>query len=361
MIRVLHVLGGLNRGGAETMVMNLYRNIDRTKVQFDFIIHTKEKQDYNDEILSLGGKIFTFPSFNLLNIFFLRKIWKSFFKTHPEYKILHSHVRSYASIYLPIAKKNGLITIIHSHSISNGKGVKSLLKSLLQLPLRKQADYCFACSEKAGKWLFGKRTTRQKKFVIVKNGIDLSKFEYDEEIRKKLRVQFGLTGRVVYASIGRLHKSKNHKFLLRVFKRIHARDTESRLLIVGDGPLRDSIKKTVDSLGLNDCVIMKESVSNVAGIYQIADCVLIPSKWEGLCMVAIEAQASGTYVICSDCVPADVLVTENIERLELNIKAWVEAANTEKFRKVSCVPAIKKAGYDIKETSKSIQGFYLSL
>ena len=143
MIRILHVLGGLDRGGAETMVMNLYRAIDRSQIQFDFITHTNRPQAYTEEIKALGGEIYYFPKFRGYNIFKLKKLWTDFFKKHPEYKILHSHVRSYASLYLPIAKRAGLKTIIHSHSTSNGKGLSSLVKRLMQYPLRFQADYFF--------------------------------------------------------------------------------------------------------------------------------------------------------------------------------------------------------------------------
>ncbi|MGI5999184.1 MAG: glycosyltransferase, partial [Lutispora sp.] len=127
MIRILHVLGGLERGGAETMVMNLYRAIDRTQIQFDFIIHTEEHQAYYSEICDLGGKIYSFPKYNGKNYFAVKKNWNSFFVNHPEYKILHSHIRSYASLYIPVAKKHGVKTIIHSHSTSNGKGFLSIV------------------------------------------------------------------------------------------------------------------------------------------------------------------------------------------------------------------------------------------
>ena len=161
-IRILHVLGALNRGGAETMVMNIYRNIDRNRVQFDFIVHTNEKCDYNDEIINLGGKIYSMPRYNGKNHIKYKKAWNNFFKRHIEYKIVHGHMRSTAAIYLSIGKKHGLKTIAHSHSTaSRGNKFEKLVKNVLQIPLRYTANYLFACSEEAGKWLFGKKAIKK--------------------------------------------------------------------------------------------------------------------------------------------------------------------------------------------------------
>lgn len=192
MIRILHVLGGLDRGGAETMVMNLYRAIDKTQVQFDFITHTNRRQAYTEEIEKLGGKIYYFPKFKGINYFQLKSIWKKFFKDHPEYRILHSHVRSYASLYLPIAKKAGLKTIIHSHSTSNGRGLGSVVKRIMQYPLRWQADYFFGCSKEAGTWLFGDKIVNSPKYHILRNAIDTEQYKFNPEIRKEYREKLGL-------------------------------------------------------------------------------------------------------------------------------------------------------------------------
>ena len=166
-IRVLQMIGTLGIGGSQSFVMNLYRNIDRNNIQFDFIVDHPNLDYYVNEIESLGGKVYYFPTFTGSNIVQVIKVWNQFFKEHPEYKIMHSHVRSYASIYIPIAKKYGLKTIIHSHSLSNGSGIKAMIKNILQLPLRYEADYFFSCSLEAGKWLFGKKVCMTDKFKIV--------------------------------------------------------------------------------------------------------------------------------------------------------------------------------------------------
>jgi len=156
-IRVLQMIGSLNIGGSQAMILNLYEAIDRTKVQFDFILDEPTQRELADRVIQLGGKIYEMPKFTGKNYFEVKRAWKSFFAEHPEYKILHSHVRSYASIYFPIARKYGVATIIHSHSTSNGSGLKSLAKAMLQRPIRHMADYLFACSSASGQWLYGKK------------------------------------------------------------------------------------------------------------------------------------------------------------------------------------------------------------
>ena len=163
-MRVLHMIGSLGIGGSQAFVMNIYRKIDRSKMQFDFIIDHPEYDYYVNEIEEKGGKVFRFKTFKGKNYFSMIKEWDIFFSSHPEYKILHCHVRSYASLFIPIAKKYGVKVIIHSHNDSNGNGLKAFFKYVLQLPLRFQADYYMACSQKAGEWLFGKRICSSNKF-----------------------------------------------------------------------------------------------------------------------------------------------------------------------------------------------------
>ena len=155
-IRILHVLGSLNMGGAETLIMNLYRNIDRDKIQFDFVVHTNKIGLYEDEIKELGGKIYRIQRYKGINHFSYKKEWNNFFEEHKEYKIIHGHMRSTASIYLKIAKKYGRITIAHSHNTSNGHGFSSLVKKILQYNIRNVSDYFMGCSYEANKRLFGK-------------------------------------------------------------------------------------------------------------------------------------------------------------------------------------------------------------
>ena len=208
-IRILHVLGSLDRGGAETMIMNLYRNIDRSKVQFDFLIHTDRECDYNEEIRSMGGKIYSLKRFKGYNLCQYIKQFKDFFIKHPEYEIIHGHMRSTASIYLKIAKSMGRYTIAHSHNTSSGNGISALGKNLIQLPLRYIADYYFACSIEAGEWLFGKKIIKSDKFYILKNAIDMGAFVFNQNIRDLKRKELGFEDFFIIGNVGRFHELMN--------------------------------------------------------------------------------------------------------------------------------------------------------
>lgn len=361
MIRVLHVLGGLNRGGAETMVMNFYRTIDRNQVQFDFVIHSSSQNDYRREIENMGGKIYVFPKFNGYNIISYRKVWKDFFNNHPDYKIIHSHVRSYASLFFPIASKNGLITIIHSHSTSNGKGFKSLIKDLLQIPLSRQADYLFACSKEAGEWLYGSRKVEANNFYLVKNSIDVDKYEYNEKIRNKYRDELNIRNNLVLGHVGRLSAPKNHMFLLDVFKNISEINSDAILILVGEGELREDIEKRITDLNLNDKVIMLGSRNDVSEILQAVDVFLFPSLWEGLPVSVVEAQAAGLPCLVSDKVTREVDLTSCIRYIPIDqgIDIWVnEAIKINKIRNMDAADMIIEAGYDITKSSKWLTDFY---
>lgn len=362
MIRILHVLGGLDRGGAESMVMNLYRVIDRTQVQFDFIIHTEKHQAYYDEIISLGGKIYSFPSFKGTNIFALRKIWKNFFREHPEYKILHSHIRSYASLYLPIAHKAGLKTIIHSHSTSNGKGLSSVVKHIMQFPLRYQADHFFACSKEAGTWLFGRNVVDGEKFHILQNAIDVEKYRFNQKIRDEYREKLCLGNKKTFIHVGRFHPAKNHTFLLNLFAEIHKKDDNTVLLLAGDGELRSAIKKQIDELNIQSSVVLLGSRSDVPNLLQAADCFLFPSVWEGFGMVAVEAQAAGIPCVCSMGIPKSVAVVPNLCHFVSidDIQEWFVFAYDAKPLFVDTSEYVQKAGLDIKTTTEKLRIFYLN-
>ena len=180
-IRILHYIGSLNTGGSQAMIMEIYRNIDKTKIQFDFIVDRKNELKFEEEIKNLGGKVYKLNCFFKGNNFLeYRRQWNDFFKTHTEYKIIHCHVRSTASIVISIAKNYNLKTICHCHSTSNGKGIKGLIKNILQFPARWKSDYLFACSQEAGRWMYGK-----KEFTILKNSINSEKFLYNSNIRAK--------------------------------------------------------------------------------------------------------------------------------------------------------------------------------
>lgn len=359
-IRILHMIGSLNIGGSQMMVLNLYKSIDRSRIQFDFIIDHPEERALAEQVELLGAKIYTMPSFTGTNIGSVRKAWNAFFQQHPEYRILHSHVRSYASVYLPIAKRYGVKTIIHSHNTSNGTGLKAIIKGVLQFPLRFQADFYFSCSKEAGEWLFGSKVTNSNRHMVLMNAINVNLFRFNIDVREKYRETLGVDDRTVYIHVGRFHPQKNHKFLLDVFAQIRASQPLSMLLLVGDGELRHEIEQQIINLGLDEAVILLGNRNDVNCLLQAADCFLFPSLWEGLGIVAVEAQAAGLPCLCSDQVPRLVQVTEKCTFLPLEQpEKWKQAAiRFAAMTREDTYNQIVAAGYDIQSTVQWLPEFY---
>ena len=357
-IRVLQVVGILNCGGAESMIMNLYRNVDREQVQFDFVVHSDEEGMYDTEVKALGGEIYHCPKFRIKNLKVYCKWWKKFFETHTEYRIIHSHVRSCAAVYFSIAKKYGVKTIIHSHSTSNGEGVSAAVKNIMQFPLRYQADCMMACSQKAGEWLYGKNACKSKRYTFLPNAVDVDKYQPNVNTREQYRTELNLENNVVYGHVGRFHESKNHPFLLEVFAQIHEKNKNARLLLIGDGELREMVEKKIKELDIQDSVILLGLRRDIAELLQAIDVLLFPSVWEGLPVTVIEAQAAGVPCIISDNITTDVDITDLVTRLPItNVENWVETAMSELERKNVC-KAVKKSGFDVKESALLLTKIY---
>lgn len=367
-VRVLHVLGALDRGGAETVVMNLYRNINREKIQFDFIIHTDRICDYTNEVTSLGGKIYTIPKFTGLNILRYRKEWKKFFENHPEYKIMHAHIRSTAILFLGIARKNNIKTISHSHNTSEGSGINALVKRILEYGIRYKAEYFLACSKQAGNWLFGRRVCQKDNFSIMKNGICIKEFRYDKKIREIKRKEFGLNDEILIGHIGRFHPQKNHDFIIEIYKEVYRRNSKSMLMLIGEGELKKEIEEKVERLGLKDNVIFTGVREDIPQLLQAMDLFLFPSLYEGLGIVAVEAQAAGLPCIVSDVLPEEVFVTDLIKGIGLDEEPnkWVDnifynLENHKKDNRLEQNKSVEKSGYDIEHISDWIEEFYYEL
>ncbi len=360
-IRILHMIGSLNIGGSQSMIINLHKAIDKTKIQFDYIIDHPSHLYYEPVIRELGGRIFVLPSFNGLNFITIRKAWQTFFDEHKEYRILHSHIRSYASIYLPVAHKAGVKTIIHSHSTSNGSGLSAIVKRALQFPLRYQADSFFACSKEAGAWLFGKKIVNGKNFHILQNAIDCNKYRFNQNTRDEYRKAMNLTDKKVFIHVGRFHPAKNHLFLLNLFAEIYKKDKKAVLLLVGDGELRSVIEKKIEELNIQKSVFVLGNRSDVPDLLQSADCFLFPSIWEGLGMVAIEAQAVGLPCICSTGVPQMVSVVPDLCYFlpTDDMQKWVDLASKLHPSYFETSNYLRKSGYDIKVTAKEMMLFYM--
>ena len=347
------------------MVVNLYRAIDRSKVQFDFIIDKPDETALKDQVEQLGARVFVLPSFTGRNCFAVKKAWDRFFTDHPEYKILHTHSRSYASVYLPIAKKHGLVTISHAHSTSNGKGMVALVKNAMQYPIRYQADYLFACSEEAGCWLFGNKAVQSNRFKVIPNAIDSAKFKYDPEVRLRVRKELGIGDEFVVGHVGRLTPLKNHDFLLRCFAEFAAKSPDSKLLLVGEGALRPHLEEQAKELDIADKVLFLGARINANEYYQAMDCFVFPSLHEGLGIAVIEAQAAGLPCVVSDTVPKRVDIGAGLVQFcSLNHLQgeWADhILMVNRNDRKSQVETMIASGYDIKVCACDLQTFYLSI
>ncbi len=361
MIRVLHMIASLDVGGSQTMMMNIYRNIDREKIQFDFIIDHPGETYFAPEIEAMGGRVYTLAGFHGTNAGEIRRDWNNFFYTHPEYRILHSHSRSYASLYLPVARKHGLKTIIHSHSTNSGSGLKGAVKTVLQLPLRDQADILMACSQGSGEWLYGKRACRSERFVLLPNGIDTSRFTLAPSVREQYRRDLGIGGRFVIGNVGRFRDVKNHTFLLDAFQKVHERNPGAVLLLVGVGPLQQAMAEKAVALGVADQVLMTGNRDDVPELLSAMDVFAFPSLWEGLPMTVVEAQAAGLPCVLSDTITREVDVSPLVEYLPLgDPDVWAEALLKPRKR-LDASEAIREAGFDIRDSAAKLTALYTRL
>ena len=281
-IIVAHIMGKWNGGGVESVVMNYYMNIDRNKIQFHFLCDEDSTDISYEEIEKLGGKVIVIPPYQKL--FKYQKELYRIFKEN-NYKIIHSHINALSVFPLRIAKKAGVpIRIAHSHSTSNKKEwKKNILKMILRPFSKLYANNYFACTEYAGKWLFGEKVVERKELNVINNAIDLKKFEFNENTREDLRKELGIKEDVlVIGHVGRFMKQKNHEFLIDVFEKAIKQDDNIYLILVGQGPLEDKIKEMAKEKGIEDKILFLGQRNDVNKLYQAMDIFVLPSLYEGL-------------------------------------------------------------------------------
>ena len=362
MIRVLHILHSMNRGGAEAMLMNYYRNIDRERVQFDFLLTEQNKCQYEDEIESLGGCVYRVPLLRFSNPFPYINGVKHFLKEHPEYKIVHSHTSSKSAIPLWVAQRCGVpVRVCHAHSSSSGHGLEGFVRWGLGVWLKRVATDFMSCGEGATLCWYGKEYLNKTRFVP--NAVDVEKYGFNESIRQTVREKLHLSdGECVLGMVSRFHPVKNHLFALDVLAAMKDIGCCPKLLFVGDGELRPAIEERIALLGLKDDVLMTGLVSDVPSYLQAMDMVLMPSINEGLPVSLIEAQTNGLSVIASMGVPHEVDVTGNVDFLPLDVNAWAECLASKikqgVARDVVAVKKVRAAGYDIIVASKDLEEWY---
>lgn len=355
MIRVLHIVTYMGRGGLETMIMNYYRHMDRSRVQFDFLVHRDFEADYDAEILSLGGRIYRLPALNPFNPGYLGKL-DAFFAEHREYRIVHCHLDCMAGIPLKAAKKHGVpVRIAHAHSSSQTKDSKYLLKLIFKRGIRKHATDLLACSRAAGEWMFG-----GDDFLVMNNAIDAAQYTHCPETALRVREELGIpTDALVVGHVGRFDPPKNHEFLLRVFSKL---PKNTRLLLVGDGQLRKAAEKQAYELGIADRVIFTGICGDVPRLLQAMDVFVFPSLYEGLPVSLIEAQAAGLPCLISDRVPIECKKTDPVRQISLSAgeESWAEVVlEASKMPRTDAAAQIREAGFDIVNNTQWLQNYYL--
>jgi len=362
-VRVLHVLGGTNLGGAESRIMDLYRHIDRERVQFDFLVHSAEEGYFDKEITKLGGRIYRVPRFRLYNYFSYRRACKKFFDEHHVFGVIQGHMTSTASIYLPLAKKAGIpVAVAHARSAGVDKGMKGTVTGWLRKNLHKKADYLFTCSEIAGISVFGKKAVESGRTIFIPNAINCSDFAYDEGKREYLRKELGLKGLYVIGHVGRFHYAKNHEYLLRVFAELLKKGNKDyRLLLIGEGEGMSSAKQLAAELQIEDKVMFAGNKANVYDYYQAMDYFVYPSRYEGLPGTVVEAQTAGLRCLMSDTICEEVAVTDLVMTMSIEEapQVWAEVIqNTEDYSRISCLQEMQEAGFDVNAQAQIMQNFY---
>ena len=363
-IRVLEVIGIVAGGGVESVVMNYYKHIDRSKVQFDFVVHDDNIVDITDTVESMGGKVYKVPSYSK-NIFgFMQGVYH-IVKEH-KYNIVHCHMTTLGVFSLgPAWLAGAKVRILHGHSTT----VKSEIKrNLMKLVLRPFSTFVanrqFACSKIAACWLFGS----DKNVEIIKNAIEVEKFQFNENYRNKLREELGLENKFIIGHIGRFMYQKNHEYLIQIFNNIVHKIPSAHLVLVGDGPLREHILQKIENLGLSTRVTYLGLRKDVHKLYSLFDIFYFPSWYEGLGLVAIEAQAEKLPILMSNFIPDEAVVdntlakklniTENDINLWINETEQIYQKSNNFISRIGVNDIISRNGYDIHKEVKRLEELY---
>ncbi len=361
MIRVLHVVGAMSQGGTENFIMNIYRNIDRDKIQFDFLVNRDGV--FDNEIKKLGGKIYKIPALQKVGQIKYTKNLDTFFSEHVQtYKIVHSHINQVSGLILERANKAGIpIRIAHIHNNKYGKNIfVNLYKKYLGTKIKKNANYKFACSREAGEFLFGKDSD----FKVINNSIEMKKYIYDKNVRNSKRNDLKIDENCfLIGSVGRLVYQKNPIFLLKVFYEFNKLENNSKLLLIGKGPLKEKITSFISENGLENKVILLEDRNDVNELMQAMDYFVLPSRYEGLGIVLIEAQSAGLKCITSkNVVSKEAKITDLLDFYSLKNKPaqWARFIYDNKnYTRKNMYEEVMQSGFDIKSNIRKIEEFYI--
>ncbi|MBQ3955942.1 MAG: glycosyltransferase family 1 protein [Clostridia bacterium] len=366
MLRVLHSVSNMARAGIETMLMNYYREIDRSLVQFDFLANKPAPGEYDEEIRSMGGRVFVSPGLNPLHFPRYERFMADLLHDNPDIRIVHAHNEAMGYYALKSAKDAGIrVRIAHAHSTRIIRDYKYPLKLVCKRLLPGAATEWWGCGRDAGIYYFGEKRWNESGFV-VRNAIDVSKFAFREEDRRRLRQLQGLDDCFVIGHVGRFNEAKNHSRLLDIFAEIAKTAPDARLVLIGVGELEQAAREKVRALGLEDRVFFLGQMADVSGWYQAMDCFVLPSVFEGLPVVGIEAQASGLPCFFSDRVTDEVLLSPRAQRISLraDLADWAGAilgAKRAEADRNQGAETVRQAGYDIRREARKLEEIYLDM
>lgn len=361
-IRILQSLATLDRGGAEAIIMNMYRNMDREKMQFDFVVNDQtEPYTFEEEVINLGGRIYKVPKFDGRNLLSYRRKFEELFRKHPEWKIIHIHNTSSAMIFMDLAKKYNLITIAHAHFSNHSYNLRSTIQYVLRLPLKKTADYLLACSKQAGADVF---RLDKEEVRVFPNAIETQDFIFNEQIRKKKRRELGFENEMVLGHVGRMDEHKNQQYVLDVFHEYHKMNPYSALLLIGQGETKEELVQQAEAYQISDKVKFLGVRSDVNELLQAMDIFVFPSISEGLPVTLVEAQAAGLPILASDTISDEVAITDLVTFKSIDIEPvrWAkEIDNQYLIIRNDTSKEIMSAGYDAKQGAVNLQNYYLSI
>ncbi len=368
MERVLQVVGTMDLGGAETLIMNIYRNIDRSKVQFDFLCHNRVESKYAEEILSMGGRMYCVPGISHVGPIKYQKNLYKFFKAHPEYKTVHSHHDILSGMILRQAKRAGVKNrISHAHNTyTSGNIFKKIILSFFKMYFPSSVTTAYACADIAGRTLY--KGKLKNNYKVIPNVIDTEKFRFSLAKGNTIKKELGLGNEIIIGHVGRFSEQKNHKFLVEIFEQILKKKENAHLLLIGEGLLKNEIEQYVNEMNIQNNVHFLGSRSDMPQYFSAMDLLLFPSLYEGLSVAMVEAQASGLPILTSDTVSSEVALTDLVKQLPLtdSVEKWADEAllhinrfsNTD--RSIYC-EKIKDAGFDVKKLASNLQETYLNI
>lgn len=357
--RILQVTSILNIGGIESLLMNIFRNIDREKFVFDFLVVNEAEGFFEKEILSLGGRIYKIPSLKKSGYFRFKKNLEAFFDSHKEYTIVHSHIDTFSGIVLNAAKKFGVRTrIAHAHSAFPKYSLPEILiKGFFKRSVLKSATDLFACSHEAAVWLFKRRFSEA---YVLKSGIDTKSFIFSEDKRNEFRARYKIEGKFVLINVGRFAKSKNHTFLISIFEKVTKIKEESILILVGDGNQKKKIERLVEQKSLCDKVLFFDTSTDVTPYLNAADVYVSTSEYEGFGISVAEAQFNSLSCVISKGFPKEINLFGRCRFLSLKDSSQVWANSISDISREKIIPQemLYSSEHDIKNTVNFLSKFY---